>query len=77
MKRFDPETINESQVPVTSFERGDAHKEMLSVSMSQPVSSAATDAQSVAIPLRAEVKKYLTPTMAKFTLFGKIAVITG
>lgn len=65
-------------MPVTSFEGGSVAHEVLQVSEgSQPVNPPGMDSESVAHPLSTSVTAQLTPTMAKFTLHGKVAVVTG
>lgn len=72
-----PEVVQERSVPVTSYKDGERTAENLSVSNTGPVSSAIVDEQAVARPLDPTVIPQLTPTMAKFTLPGKVAVVTG
>ena len=50
---------------------------MLNVTNSAPVNPAGQDIEAKAIPLDPEVAAQLTPTMSKFTLPGKVAVVTG
>lgn len=71
---------NEPDVPVVSYHEGQRTEETLNVPKSSstgPVSSPVKDAQKVAIPLNPNVYAQLSPTLAKFTLQGKVAVVTG
>ncbi|KAF2149425.1 NAD(P)-binding protein [Myriangium duriaei CBS 260.36] len=73
-----PESLLERSVPVTHFEGGAvAHEELKVSDNSQPVTPAGFDEESVAHPLSPSITKQMTPTMAKFTLHGKVAVVTG
>ena len=72
-----PESVNERHVPVTSWNAGARSQEMLNVTNSAPVNPAGQDIEAKAIPLDPEVAAQLTPTMSKFTLPGKVAVVTG
>lgn len=66
------------EVPVISYEGGHRHEEILSVPVSKdPVMPAGQDEQKKAYALAANAYKYLTPTLSRFTLPDKIAVITG
>lgn len=65
-------------MPVTSFEGGKpAHEEIQVSEASAPVNPPGMDSESVAQPLDPEVTARMTPTMSKFTLHGKVAVVTG
>jgi len=72
-----PEVINERHVPVTSYADGARSQEVLNVSATEPVSPAVQDEKSVATPLDPALIPLMTPTMRKFTLPGKVAVVTG
>lgn len=77
-RKTPPEVIQERHVPVTHWEGGVAAHEVLNVSdKDQPVNPAQQDEEVVAKPLDPEVTAKLTPTMSKFTLHGKVAVVTG
>ncbi|KAK4896926.1 Hsp70 chaperone [Elasticomyces elasticus] len=68
------------EVPVISYEGGCRHEEILSTPVSKssgPVNPTGADEQKKAYPLSPSAFKYLTPTLSKFTLPGKVAVITG
>ena len=72
------ETLRDRHVSVTSFEGGKTTQEQLQVSEdNKPVPPPGGDSESVAVPLDPAVTEQLTPTMAKFTLHGKVAVVTG
>ncbi|KAK5696641.1 hypothetical protein LTR97_007945 [Elasticomyces elasticus] len=71
---------NGPEVPVISYEGGCRHEEILSTPVSKtsgPVNPVGADEQKKAYPLSPSAFKYLTPTLSKFTLPGKVAVITG
>ncbi|KAK5125050.1 hypothetical protein LTR85_001241 [Meristemomyces frigidus] len=70
---------NEPDVPVVSYHEGQRTEETLNVPKTGtgPVQSPVKDVQKVAIPLNPNVYSQLTPTLAKFTLQGKVAVVTG
>lgn len=73
-----PEVIQERSVPVTSFEHGSVAHQTLQVSETHaPVNPAGQDDEAVARPLDPNVTKQLTPTLSKFTLHGKVAIVTG
>jgi len=72
-----PEEVQERQVPVTSWKDGARSQETLQVSETAPVTPEVGDAEIKAIPLNPEIIPQLTPTMAKFCLPGKVAVVTG
>ena len=75
----DPETVSEKHINVVSYKDGARAQETLPVSdkPNEPVSSTGQDVQAVATPLDPALIPQLTPTLAKFTLPGRIAVITG
>ncbi|KAK5004854.1 hypothetical protein LTR28_008401, partial [Elasticomyces elasticus] len=70
------EVIHESHIPVTGYSGGGRIQECLQV-MPEIVVPTVADHQSIARPLNPALIEHLTPTMAKFTLPGKIAVVTG
>lgn len=78
-KKSDPETVQESQVPVISYQGGERITEELHIgaTTSAPVSPPGGDAESVATPLSPGAYKHMTPTLRKFTLPDKVAVVTG
>lgn len=73
MKRRDPE------VPVIHYENGKRTEEQVHVPAGQsgPVAPEGADEQRAAKRFDPKVMDYLTPTLAKFTLQGKVAVVTG
>lgn len=72
-KVFDPE------VPVVSYSKGERQQSTVQFEAGAggPVSPPGTDEVKVAMPLKSEIHKNLTPTLKKFTLAGKVAVVTG
>lgn len=73
-----PETVQERHVPVSHWKDGQRSQAMLPVSESnEPVNPPGADEVVTAQPLKPAVMAQLTPTMAKFTLPGKVAVVTG
>lgn len=72
--------VEAHEVPVTNYSAGERTTFELPVQPvqeSQPVTPPGTDTKKVAFGLNSEIIKQLTPTMKKFTLEGKVAVITG
>ena len=70
----------EPEVPVVSYEQGRRVEGILDIPAGQssgPVTPLGQDQMKRAIPLTPGASKYLTPTLSKFTLPGKVAVITG
>lgn len=67
------------EVPVVGYEKGQRVEESIQVSEtpSGPVNPGGIDVEAVAQPLNRAVYDRLTRTMQKFTLFDKVALITG
>lgn len=76
-KRTDAEIVQEQSVPVSSYHQGQHISDELKVEHSGPVTSAVKDIEVKAIPLKKSVLAQLTPTLKKFTLDNKVAVVTG
>jgi len=74
-----PDSIQERHVPVTSYKDGVAEHEILEVKESAegPVNPGGVDSESIARAFKPTVMEHMTPTLAKFTLTGKTAVMTG
>ncbi|KAK3678543.1 hypothetical protein LTR78_001841 [Recurvomyces mirabilis] len=70
---------SEPEVPVVSYESGQRVEERINFPAGQsgPVNPPGGDQTKSARPLGADAAKHLTPTLSKFTLPGKVAVITG
>lgn len=71
---------NDPEVPVVSYRSGERSEEQLrfdAAKNSGPVSPPGADIEKHAVPLRPEIHSKLTPTLQKFTLPGKVAVVTG
>ena len=70
---------NKPEVPVVSYQDGQRTVETLNIpaGASVPVQPPTGDVQKAAIPLNPNVYAQLTPTLAKFTLPGKVAIVTG
>lgn len=76
--RRDPESVNEKHINVTSYKDGARAEEVLPVSeKNEPVAPPGQDIQATAQPLNLDVIPQLTPTVVKFLLPGKVAVVTG
>ncbi|KAL1306081.1 hypothetical protein AAFC00_004201 [Neodothiora populina] len=76
--RRDPESVNEKHINVVGYKGGQRTEEDLPVSAKdEPVAPPGQDAQAVATPLNLDILPQLTPTLRKFTLPGKVAVVTG
>lgn len=76
--RRDPESVSEKHINVTSYKDGARAQEVLPVSeKNEPVAPPGQDIQAVAQPLNLDVIPQLTPTVQKFLLPGKVAVVTG
>jgi len=72
--------IEAQEVPVISYSAGNRTQSEIHVHPvpeSDPVSPPGADTKKVAFGLNSDIIKQLTPTMKKFTLEGKVAVITG
>ncbi|KXT12801.1 hypothetical protein AC579_1823 [Pseudocercospora musae] len=74
-KNSDPE------IPVVSYRRGERQETTVQYEASGngngPVSPPGADEEKKAIPLKPEALKHLTPTLQRFTLPAKVAVVTG
>ncbi|PPJ60013.1 hypothetical protein CBER1_02692 [Cercospora berteroae] len=70
---------SDPEVPVISYRKGERSeaKVQYEAGSSGPVSPPGADEVKTAIPLKPEALQHLTPTLQKFTLNGKIAVVTG
>ena len=74
----DPETVSEDQINVTHYNQGRRTEENLKVDHNAgPVSPPGQDIEAKAIPLKNSVLESLTPTLRRFTLPGKVAMVTG
>ena len=71
------EANKEDSIPVISYEKGQRLEHDIEVDESKPVVSAVQDVEIRAYPLKSRVYETLTPTLQKFCLPGKVAVITG
>jgi len=71
--------IRQDKVQVVGFADGERVQNELPVekAVSQPVSPPGADEQRRAVPLDRSIIPRLTPTMQKFAMPGKVAVITG
>jgi hypothetical protein len=66
------------EVPVVSYHQGERVESAIPYdNKAGPVNPEGQDEVKVAIPLKPEVYSQLTPTLTKFTLPGKVAVVTG
>lgn len=69
---------NDPEVPVISYRDGERKEESINYdAKAGPVNPPGGDAEKAAIPLKPELIPQLTPTLQKFTLSGKVAVVTG
>lgn len=71
------EPAKEDSIHVVSYEKGQRTEHDIEVDDSKPVIPAVQDVEIKATPLKARVYDTLTPTLKKFCLPGKVAVITG
>jgi hypothetical protein len=71
------EPAKEDSIHVVSYEKGQRVDLDIEVDESKPVIPAVQDVEIKATPLKASVYSTLTPTLKKFCLPGKVAVITG
>ncbi|QIX01883.1 hypothetical protein AMS68_007400 [Peltaster fructicola] len=78
-KKNDPETVQETQVPVVSYQGGERITEELKVGQTStgPVAPPGADAERIAVPLNPAAYRHLTPTLAKFTCADKVVMVTG
>jgi len=67
----------EDSIHVVSYEKGQRTEHDIEVDDAKPVHSAVQDVEIKASPLKGRVYDTLTPTLKKFCLPGKVAVITG
>ncbi|RMZ06959.1 hypothetical protein D0862_04423 [Hortaea werneckii] len=70
---------NEPEIPVVHYENGRRVEENIEVPVgkSGPVAPPGADEVTIAQPFNSDLLHHLTPTLAKFTLAGKVAVVTG
>lgn len=73
------EKISEEEVPVVQYssDSGGPHHTILKVDQAKPVTTPILDVAKKAFALERGIIKKLSPTMAKFTLDGKVALVTG
>ena len=79
------EAVAVNEVPFIKFERNEAsgatevHQSALSINQNQPIEMAIpiVDIARQAFPLEKSLVEKLSPTLKKFTLQGKVALITG
>ncbi|KAB8345919.1 hypothetical protein FH972_022973 [Carpinus fangiana] len=74
------QTADKRNISVVSFdENGQRTQEEIVESPDQkgPVNPEGVDEEAIAYPLKSQIIDQLTPTMKRFTLGGKVAVITG
>lgn len=67
----------EDSIHVVHYEKGQRRELDIEVDETKPVIPAVQDVEIRAIPLKAQVYQTLTPTLQKFCLPGKVAVVTG
>lgn len=75
----DTEVISAEKVPVITYKDGERQHAEIAVEnpRSEPVNPQIADVRKTASALDHSLLERLTPTMAKFTLPGKVAVVTG
>lgn len=69
-----------AKIPMVTYEGGQRHEELLTPATANtvnPVNPPGQDDEKMAYALQSSISRHLTPTMSKFTLMGKVAVITG
>ena len=71
------EAAKEDSIHVVHYEKGQRREHDIEVDETKPVIPAVQDVEIRAIPLKSRVYETLTPTLQKFCLPGKVAVITG
>jgi hypothetical protein len=73
------EKVIQAEVPVVAYSSDAAspQHDVVKVNQLKPVSSAVEDVAQKAIPLKSEILSHLSPTLKKFTLEGKVALVTG
>ena len=67
----------EDTIHVVHYEKGQRVEQDIEVDESKPVIPAVQDVEIKASPLKSRVYETLTPTLKKFCLPGKVAVVTG
>lgn len=67
----------EDSIHVVHYEKGQRVEHDIEVNDDKPVMPAVEDIETRAIPLKQRVYETLTPTLKKFCLPGKVAVVTG
>jgi hypothetical protein len=67
----------EDSIHVVHYEKGQRRELDIEVDETKPVIPAVQDVEIRAIPLKSQVYQTLTPTLQKFCLPGKVAVVTG
>jgi len=71
------EPAKEDSIHVVHYEKGQRVDHDIEVDDTKPVVPAVGDVEIFAEPLKSRVYDTLTPTLKKFCLPGKVAVITG
>jgi hypothetical protein len=71
------EANKEDSIHVVGYEKGQRVETDIEVDESKPVIPAVQDVEIKAVPLKSRVYETLTPTLKKFCLPGKVAVVTG
>ena len=71
------EPAKEDSIHVVHYEKGQRRELDIEVDETKPVIPAVQDVEIRAIPLKSQVYQTLTPTLQKFCLPGKVAVVTG
>ena len=71
------EANKEDSIHVVHYEKGQRREHDIEVDDTKPVIPAVQDVEIRAIPLKSRVYETLTPTLQKFCLPGKVAVVTG
>jgi hypothetical protein len=71
------EASKEDSIHVVHYEKGQRREHDIEVDESKPVIPAVQDVEIRAVPLKSQVYQTLTPTLQKFCLPGKVAVVTG
>jgi hypothetical protein len=71
------EAAKEDSIHVVHYEKGQRVEHDIEVDESKPVIPEVQDVEIRAVPLQRRVYETLTPTLKKFCLPGKVAVVTG
>jgi hypothetical protein len=71
------EAAKEDSIHVVHYEKGQRVETDIEVDESKPVIPEVQDVEIRAVPLQRRVFETLTPTLKKFCLPGKVAVVTG